>query len=185
MNLARYAHCLEELKDKKSGIVWNVMMLGMFLDDSDQTNASKIVLEITRDMTDVTELIEVYVDLTHIPEIITEVKIIKDVTSEFATLVRETSWHSTCEAFDPGKSLGTARLLIRTLKCRPKRGRQRPESKRKVATERPEYPDTHAGDEERMARLRAIRDKSNKRQLANNFGLTSKEMNFKNILSYK
>lgn len=84
---------LQKVKDKKSGVVWNVMMLGMYLDDSDLTNASRIALEITSDLDDVTDLIQENRDVPRVPEMVAELKVIKDVAAEFVVLVRQTSWH--------------------------------------------------------------------------------------------
>lgn len=173
---------LQQIKHKKSGVVWNVMMLRMYLDDSDLTNASRIALDVTSDLMDVTVLLRENRDTSRVPELVTELKVIKDVAAEFVALVRQTSWHPVREGFDPSKSVTAVKHLERALKYKPKRVRRREPT---VPVERTEYPDRHAGDEARMARLRAIRDKHRARPLEDNVGLRTKAMNYKNMLCYK
>lgn len=172
---------LQKVKDKKSGVVWNVMMLGMYIDDSDLTNASRIALEITSDLDDVTDLMQENRDAPRVPEMVAELKVINAVAAEFVALVRQTSWHPVQDEFDPSKSLAAVKYLDRALKYKPKRVRQ---SHRREPTAQVEHPDRHAGDEARMARLRAIRDKHSTRPLEDNAGFRTKAMNYKNVLCY-
>ena len=122
----KYLKELSILEDKKASMVWNLVIIEQYLEDSQHDNACKTLLQIADDLETVVDLIKSNSEMTSVPDIASEIKNINEFADEFSELVRGRSWASICRAFDPKESLDK----IKTLKSIMKRSKKKPTRRR-------------------------------------------------------
>lgn len=121
----KYFKEVKEIEDKKESIVWNLVMIEQHLEESHDSGACKVLLQIAGDIEDIVRILKIDKNISRIPEVAEELKTINEFTRKFETLVRGRSWFSICRAFDPKTSLDNIKNLEKILKRSTKAPRAR------------------------------------------------------------
>ena len=150
----KYFKEVKEIEDKKANLLWNLIMVEQYLEESQDDNACKVLLEISRDIEDIVRILKIDRDIPRIHEVAEELKTINEFTQQFEKLIRGRSWFSICRAFDPKSSLDTIKDLGKILK----KSTKSPKGRRAVKKEEGGLIDDEMIDEYNN-RKRAINDK--------------------------
>lgn len=122
---SRYFKDVKRIENTKGSLEWELLMLEQYLEDSNDVNACKTLVEISEELEKIATLVKTNKDILKIHEVIDHLKDINEFTQRFETIVRGRSWYSMCRVFEPTETLDHIKALKGAVKKSNRRVRKR------------------------------------------------------------